>query len=409
MASGIDRISDEQTGQTDAVLQLLQTAGATPRTAETWRQDAMTALVLGSANAPIAAMPISRRDIVVAPGDRHLRAGWISSNMFASRMTWRRTSRQTEERWPELLPEIDALLVVRRDAVSTAGRWYAACGFHPVLAIRCLYLELDRPPAARESRYKVQVVQPAGAAAWQEEMLAVYHDVYGQYGGARYRGPGFHLPALQQHYYGRHYEFQTIGLWDNATLIGYAVVGMSGWHSARPRMDILEIATRQWDVHSAQELIMATCDLAHRRQVRQVRAVVSVHDPYRPHFSKMGFEDHWGYQMLAKWLHPQKYLDKLMCHGPVDELARHSAVEITAAGLPLLKLGAPGGGAGPKRAVDLRGDAQSVTRLLLQRLEVASAVREGTLAAANASEGDIARMAVAFFWTPWVFHMLDYI
>src|SRR5262249_47731420 len=128
----------------------------------------------------------------------------------------------------------------------------------------------------------------------------------------------FWSQALAHHYYREHYQFEIIGLWGMAstvqttpTLMGYAVVGWSGWHSKRPRMDILELATRQWDTSIAADLILTTCQLAWSKNVRQVRAVVSAHDPYRGHLTRTGFADRWGYLMLAKWLHPQRYLDGL--------------------------------------------------------------------------------------------------
>ncbi len=169
------------------VLSLLASSGGTARaTVESWRQDRMTALLLGSDSpAPPprridAVMPISRRQISVAPG-RTLSAGWLSSNQFATRMSLRRQTRDTFSQWPELLPELDALIVVRRDEGSLASRWYAHTGFQDVLSIRCLYLEMDAPPVQGNgaSRYAVRIAGAADVAEWGEEMLAVYRDVYG--------------------------------------------------------------------------------------------------------------------------------------------------------------------------------------------------------------------------------------
>ena len=108
--------------------------------------------------------------------------------------------------------------------------------------------------------------------------------------------------------------------------MGYAVVGWSGWHSKRPRMDILELATRQWDTGIAGDLIQTTCQLAWSKNVHQVRAVISSHDPYRGHLARTGFVDRWGYVMMAKWLHAQRYLDRLATaageQGPAARVGR---------------------------------------------------------------------------------------
>lgn len=398
----IHRLHDNEVPHAIAAL---AAGGGTARTRDTWDQDVMTALVLAPADEPGPLMPLCQRTLAVAPG-RTLRAGWISSNQFASRMSTRRQSRATVSEWPELLPDLDALLVVRRDEPSLVGRWYAQAGFHSILSIRCLYLDMDEPLVGPTGLYHMRVCGLEELAHWQPHMLAVYHEVFGHYGGPVVRHAGFWQPALRRHFYQAHYQFQVIGLWQagtagtaDETLMGYAVVGWSGWHSKRPRMDILELATRQWDTRVAEELIRTTCQLAWSKQVREVRAVVSVHDPYRSYLARTGFEDRWGYVMQAKWLHPQRSLDALAGAEVLGDLS----VQIDAPGQVSLTLGRG------TRRVRLQGDEEGVTRLLLQRLEVAAAVREGTLLAVEATEADLARVAVALPWTPWVFHMLDYV
>jgi len=47
---------------------------------------------------------------------------------------------------------------------------------------------------------------------------------------------------------------------------------------------------------------------------------------------------------------------------------------------------------------------------LLSRTDISAALQDGTLLPAVAlSERDVARLSLVFPWTPWVFHMLDYI
>ncbi len=405
----------------------------------------MTALVLGEKGSPEAVMPMSIRTIAATRG-RELAVGWLSSNQFASRMGLRRQTRETAPEWPGLLPELDALLVMRRDESSLsggAGRWYGQTGFEDVLSIRCLYLDMKSPPMARSAsaggagggaRYQVQVATPSDAAAWnaeathwQSEMLAVYRDVYGAYGGPRTRGANFWSPALAHHYYREHYQFQIIGLWSApanggaAMLMGYAVVGWSGWHSKRPRMDILELATRQWDTAVAGDLIRTTCQLAWSKNVRQVRAVISAHDPYRGHLARSGFVDRWGYVMQGKWLNAQRYLDRLVAGTGEQGLARELgeiAIELATPGaVPLtLRRAGTGTGLGAGITMRLQGNARTITRLLLNRLDITAALQEGTLSPAGGggavekfSESESTRLSLVFPWTPWAFHMLDYI
>jgi hypothetical protein len=394
-----------------AVLGALAQGGSTPRTAESWAQDRMTALVLGEGEAVDAVMPMARRAIRTSgAGGVTMAAGWLSANQFASRMGLRRATRETFGEWPALLPEVDCLLVVRRDERSLAARWYGHTGFHEVLSIRCLYLEGGAPVGGGEaSRYHVQTAGVGELGKWTGEMAAVYRDVFGATGGAAERTAGFWEPALKHHFYREHYQFQVLGLWTGpageagSVLMGYAVVGWSGWHSKRPRMDVLELATRQWDTGAASALIRAACELAWSKNVQQVRAVVSAHDPYRGHLARSGFVDRWGYVLLAKWLHPQRHLDRVaaMVGGEVGEVA------IGGTGLPPLVLrGGRGAGTG---AVRVEGDGGTVTRLLLNRLDIPAAAAAGGLRVAGGGEGVLTGLAAAFPWTPWVFHMVDYI
>jgi len=192
-----------------------------------------------------------------------------------------------------------------------------------------------------------------------------------------------------------------------AMLMGYAVVGWSGWHSKRPRMDILELATRQWDTAVAAELIHTTSQLAWSKNVRQVRAVISVHDPYRGHLTRMGFVDRWGYAMLAKWLQPQRYLDRL-AHELPGEVGDFSVRLTTPGEVPLtLRHGTVGGG---MPVLSLQTDGRTLARMLLNRTDVAAAVRDGTIVGSvPLGEGEVAKLSMCFPWTPWVFHLVDYI
>jgi hypothetical protein len=423
MTTPLHRMTDDELPR---VLTALTASGGTSRSEESWQQDRMTALVLGEKGSPpVAVMPMSRRTITVSPG-RSLNAGWLSSNQFASRMGLRRQTRETFRAWPQLLPDLDALLVIRRDEGSLAARWYAHTGFHDVLSIRCLYLDMESAPdsgGAQSGRYQVQVVNAGQSpgdwnpAEWQPQMLAVYRDIYAACGGTPVRTENFWAPTLAYHYYRQHYQFQIVGLWgagrgeaDARTLVGYAVIGWSGWHSKRPRMDILELATRQWDTLAASELLRTTAQLAWTKGVHQVRAVISAHDPYRSHLTRSGFIDRWGYVMLAKWLQPQRYLDKLAKSLPPD-LGGLSLRLASPGEVPLhLDVRSPTGTA---PVFNLQGDARTITRLLLDRLDVSGALSggDGTLFPVDSSAPlpDAPRLALAFPWTPWVFHMLDYI
>src|SRR5690348_384159 len=211
------RISDSETS---AALSLLAQSGGTARSLDSWKHDRMTALALGEPGHLSAVMPIARRTIDVAP-NRTLNVGWLSSNQFASRMSLRRQTRETHPDWPTLLPELDALLVIRRDESSLAARWYAQTGFHDVLSIRCLYLDMTAAPAASHAaaRYQVEVADPGtwNPRRWNAEMLAVYRDVYAATGGAPRRHVNFWDDALARHYYREHYQFQVIGLWSHSS------------------------------------------------------------------------------------------------------------------------------------------------------------------------------------------------
>ncbi|HVX83539.1 MAG TPA: hypothetical protein VH253_01855 [Phycisphaerae bacterium] len=432
-------------GEAGAVLRALESGGSTARSEDSWRQDRMTALVLAEGDALCGVMPLARREVRAAPGNARVNVGWLSSNQFASRMGLRRGTRGTFGAWAELLPEVDALLAVVRDERSPAARWYEQTGFHGVLSIRCLYLDMqdglsavaDAGMAGAGSgggggggaRYHVQTVSAGDAGfaeRWQAEMWSVYQEVYRETGGAVPRGPGFWQGTLAHHFYQRHYQFQVLGLWTGAgpgaggdgggTLMGYAVVGWSGWHSKRPRMDILELATRQWDTGVASALIRAACELAWSKNVHQVRAVVSVHDPYRGHLARSGFVDRWGYLMQARWLHAQRYLDRVRAEAAASVGAGcGGGMEFAAPGMgPLWLRGdaSPAGGA----VLRVESDGAILTRLLLHRLDVPQAVEEGRLAvrggSASGREGSaeaVMKLSMAFRWTPWIFHMLDYI
>ena len=71
--------------------------------------------------------------------------------------------------------------------------------------------------------------------------------------------------------------------------------------------------------------------------------------------------------------------------------------------------GSGGGVGGGERIVRLQMNDATATRLLLGRLELAAALREGQVLALDARESDLTRLATVLPWTPWIFHMVDYI
>lgn len=404
MSSRVYRMADSQL---PAVLATLAASGSTARTPQTWAQDAMTALVLGDDHAIDALMPLARRDLRVGAGPtadrpRVLKAGWLSANQFASRMGLRRQTRSSAGQWAEMLPDVEALLAMLRDTgAPLVQRWYQHVGFHPVLSVRCLYLDMLEAPPTAASRYHVQVLSIAEAEALQPQMLEVHRDVFANAGGMVLRHPTFWHNALTHHFYGEHYQFQIVALLSGQSLMGYAVIGWSGWHSKRPRMDVLEIATRQWDQSVSHELILTTSQLAWSKNVHQVRAVISAHDPYRGHLGRLGFKDLWGYSLLAKWLHPQKFIDRALSDVQI-------AAQIAVPGRVPLKLGAtPAAGA---TAAELHTDEATLTKLLLNRIELPVALADGSIKhTAALSSRQASELSAALPYTPWVFHMLDYI
>ena len=143
-----------------------------------------------------------------------------------------------------------------------------------------------------------------------------------------------------------------------------------------------------------------------------MRAVISAHDPYRGHLHRTGFQDRWGYLLLAKWLHPQRYLDRLAQTLPAELAPFTLQVAAPQSGHLPLSLRLPGPVPGQATPLALQAAPKTLARLLLNRLDVAAALQEGTLTPAppgHPAEADLARLSLAFPWTPWAFHMLDYI
>ena len=54
-------------------------------------------------------------------------------------------------------------------------------------------------------------------------------------------------------------------------------------------------------------------------------------------------------------------------------------------------------------------DAPTLTRLLAQRLEISAALREGNLVALDARDEDINQLSMLLPWSPWLFHMVEFI
>jgi len=303
-----------------------------------------------------------------------------------------------------LLAQADAMMVYRGGEQSAGYRFYTKTGHHDLSYLRPFWLQ---EPKAQPTT-KVKRVSYRELMDNEPEFLAVFRSAYGRYGGFRRRGPGYWKEAFSSAYFDMiPQELVLLRLDDGQPLQGYALLSRElGPNRVHECAHLLELATLRGDPALARPLLAEAMTVAAEWGV-SFRAFSTDHAPYVRLLAELGFRPlsrgESSMMIMAYVLDPARLGPKVW-----QEHAEAEGLEVTV-WTPQREAVIHPAASTPARPVLLEMKEDLLTRLLLSRLDLVTAVQQELVTVIGGDDHDVAAIAKALPLAPWAYQHVDYI
>ena len=388
---------DDSDAVRDVLNVVFARAHMTPEGWAQWTAADWTAPVALMDGTPVGAIPLHRRTYRVAP-DAEIVA-WVEHRVGLTeelRDQGLGSGMQTCAK-QFLQGRGDALLVYRGAERSDGYRFYDNNGLHDVSYIRTVTLDPIEAPA-EGTRWLDADAFFAQEATW----LAIFDGCYASFGGFPARGPAY----LR--------EIITKGIWNTAIRTemaycileergeptGYLVAGQRDKSGDDSSWTVMELAVRGGSVERAKRLLDAA-----RGRGEPLRCRVSAAAPIAAAVLELGAA-----------LPPRERASMIMVHvldieSTARKVWRHvpELRDIEVRVWTPLREGILHRPERVSRTVTLELKEHMLSRLLMRRLDVATAVAEERITLCGALPGDPEAIARALPPCPWVYHQIDYL
>ena len=292
---------------------------------------------------------------------------------------------------------VDALFVIRGGERSEGYRFYRKTG-HGDLSYMRFY---DLPPEVQWPAAVGAGIEALDRARWLElepQLLALYAQRYGRFGGGWQRGPGYWRTILDGHVY-RDRTWWLITLGAGAERVrGYLVASLGLWE-ASPDLCVYEVVGE--DDAATAELLRYARGLAGNERFRV--PYVSLANPIRPLLREMGFEESESSpHIMARILRPDRIFQRLAAGSDLlDTLSLTVATPHRALAVHALPE--------PRYTVRLEMKESLLSRLFCCRLDLEAAL-EMEMVRWNGHDPALRRaLCEVFSFAEWVQWFTDYV
>ncbi|MGI5819722.1 MAG: GNAT family N-acetyltransferase [Armatimonadota bacterium] len=382
----------------DEIEQMLSIRNAIfpPISREDWlRYPSNTASMAFLDGIPIGAIPLDQRRFQVAPGkiiDTAFEHAVGTRSDFRSRGVG---GAMIDAAVEFLADRADALMVYRGGERTPGYRFYERSGHYDLIYMRPMTWA---PGVVEEADVAVGGLEEC--LALQPELVRVFDAAFGDYGGFRPREVGYWEMALndmiftvirQDVIFVRHPA--------EGALESYAIATVRSGERPDEQVSIMEIAgVSDAAVRAA---LRGVCSEGARRGW-PVGTIACVDSPWRMLMREMGFEEGLRSTMImGQPIAPARLFEKVCAD--FDAVAELK-----------ISVWAPGyeetiwEGPGAKREITVEGRELLLNRMLMRRVDIASAVASDLITIAGEEADDRERLASALPYVPWEYHRIDW-
>ena len=374
---------------------LTERSQGTNRTRLTWEGNRMMGGVAYNEDKLVGAIPLEPREFSLGL-EKTIPILWVTGAHVDSEFRRQGLGRKIYNKITEsYYPEYDGVFVYRGEENSLAYKWYIQLGFQVLLPI---------------ISYKIAVRQSKNVPMYDcivfdesHNNIKLYNSFqtnFGEFGGSMCRHQQYLFDRINTHFYQDSYQYYVLSIINKSRIKSYAVLGLTEIRDGVQRFDVLDHSVPDTD-QARNELFEAVMDFAHKKQLEEVRIQTSFQHPGRNFFEKFGFIYRWRTNLMGSLINPVAYLESQL----KSECKEWKDMKIL---LETPQLGKTEIGQGPLELGLFMCDNE-LTRLLLHRTNLMTAIHEGRIMITKSNPKILERLYSLFSPQTWLFHQIDYV
>jgi ribosomal protein S18 acetylase RimI-like enzyme len=379
------------------IISMIKRSDSTDRSELTWSANHMTGVLAYDGDELVGAIPFEPRNFALG-NDEKIKVLWVSAAHVDPEYRSKGLGGQLDQLARKTFyPDYQGIFVYRGDENSLAYKWYIRLGYHVLLQI--LSLKIDVVHTNNNVSYH--------SYSTLEELKFIETEIYncyqknsGSYGGTPYRYKSCWSEKIYSHYYQKHYLFHTLVLSQDSNIESYAILGETKYKDGVKRFDILEYCCSD-DDSQRERLVSAIMTEAHKKQLKEIRIQISNQDPGFRCFERLGFCFRRRTNLMGTLTKPMEYLTQYV--------KKCKELKNTLITIETPSLGKHDIGCGYNKFGLFMSDNEFI-RVLLLRTNFMTAVEEGRILVTQNQDHSVLKIFESLFpQKKWLHHQIDYI
>jgi len=286
------------------VLSLIERSDHTSRSAETWIENNMSAVLAIDDNNIIGVIPFERFQVSLGC-DTRMNALWVSAAYVDPEYRGAGIGTLMDQAITKYFyPKYQIVLVVRKDEGTSAFRWYKKIGYTTASKIKSLRFTTPHDSICND----YQIIDSCSSLEnISNNLLECFDKNNYSYIGYPIRTGIFWCNKFRYHYYNELYDYSILTRTSGQELISYSLLGRTVMNDGVDRLDILELVSPD-DENEQHKIYDSIIHYAHSIGVDEIRIQALEKDPLLKYASDYGFAERWETNLMAKMLNPN---DKL--------------------------------------------------------------------------------------------------
>lgn len=280
------------------ILKLIRQSDHTNRTATTWNNNNMTAILAIKENLLIGAIPFEQHDIKISD-NQYVRGLWVSGAFVKKKFRNYGIGSLLDLEVRKLLPQKKIIMVMRHDEGTAAYRWYIKNGYTVISEILSLKMPIRKNILKNNQDYKILKVNDVRSYA--KNLLKIFERYNSKKNNFPKRSLKYWENKMLFHYYKNFYKFYIILAELNSKKESFALIGETSIKDGIHRIDILEVSCDSC-AKNIKNLFDKIHDFGNKRGVQEIRTQQASCDELSKLAINYGFVERWKTNLMSKSL-----------------------------------------------------------------------------------------------------------